>query len=52
MLFAIFGLGIGELIVLFLICGVPVVAVAIIVPVVLLMSKKKPPDPDDDRNGD
>jgi hypothetical protein len=40
MLFAFFGLGIPELIILGLLCFVPLVAVAIIVPVVLMASKR------------
>ena len=43
MLFAIFGLGIGEIIVLGLICVVPVAAAAIIVPVVLMASRRSRP---------
>lgn len=51
MLFAFFGLGLGEIIVLGL-CCVPVAAAAIIVPVVLMMTRSSPardkrPEPED-----
>jgi uncharacterized membrane protein YfcA len=39
MLFAFFGLGWGEIIVLGLVCVVPVAALAIILPIVLLMAR-------------
>jgi hypothetical protein len=42
-----FGLGIAEIIVLGLICGVPVVMGAIALVVVLIVSNKKPSSQDD-----
>jgi hypothetical protein len=39
MLFAFFGLGWAEIIVLGLVCAVPVAALAIILPIVLLMAR-------------
>ena len=39
MLFAFFGLGWGEIILLGLVCAVPVAALAIILPIVLLMGR-------------
>ena len=50
MLFAFFGLGIPELIILGLLCFVPLIAVAIIVPVVLLASKRSKKSGPKDRN--
>jgi hypothetical protein len=55
MLFAFFGLGIPEIIVLGLLCVVPIFAVTVVL-VVLKMTKKRPPPrderlfPDDDRD--
>ena len=42
MLFAFFGLGWGEIILLGLVCAVPVAALAIILPIVLLMGRGSP----------
>jgi hypothetical protein len=53
MLFAFFGLGVPEIIILGLLCAVPVFAGSIVL-VVLMMTKKRPPPrhdrrlPDDD----
>ena len=48
MLFAFFGLGIPEIIVLGLLCVVPIFAVTVVL-VVLQMTKKRPP-PRDERS--